>query len=61
MEIHNGVYHLSGGEILVWQDGGAICIKTVSKSGDPIDMGEGEALELAELLQRLVANPSPGK
>jgi len=61
MEIRNGVYHLSGREILVWQDGGAICIKTVSKFDYPIDMGEDEALELAELLQRLVANPPPDK
>jgi hypothetical protein len=61
MEIHNGIHHLSGGEILVWRDDAAICIKTVSKSGDPIDMGEGEALELAELLRHLVANPPPGK
>jgi hypothetical protein len=61
LEAVKGVYHLSGGEILVWQDGGAICIKTVSKSGDPIDMGEDEALELAELLQWLVANPAPEK
>ena len=61
MEIHNGIYHLSGGKILVWRDGGAICIKTVSKFGDPIDMGEGEAIELAELLQRLVANSPPDK
>ncbi|MDP9095730.1 MAG: hypothetical protein M3N26_04100 [Pseudomonadota bacterium] len=38
----------------VWVDGG-IHIKTRDPHGDPVEMGEDEALALATLLQRLVA------
>lgn len=49
------VYELADGEIDVWVDpGGAICLKTRSKFNDPIELGEHEALELAELLTKLV-------
>ena len=47
------VYELAGGELLVWLDGG-ICIKTVEPHGDPVELGEQEALDLARLLTRLV-------
>jgi len=42
--------------VLVWLDPtGGICIKTVEPHGDPVELGEQEALELARLLTRLVA------
>lgn len=48
------VYEIAGGEVTVWLDGGAICIKTRNPYDDPVDMGEDEAQELGELLLRLV-------
>lgn len=50
------VHELAGGDVLVWLDPtGGICIKTVEPHGDPVELGEQEALELARLLTRLVA------
>jgi len=42
------------GDIDVWIDGG-IHIATRDPNGDPVEMSEEEALTLAALLQRLVA------
>ena len=46
------VHELAGGEIAVWVDGG-IHIKTRNPYGDPVELGQEEARELAELLLRL--------
>ena len=49
------VYELAGGEIFVWQeDSGVIMLKVEQKYNDPVELGEEEALELADLLTRLV-------
>jgi hypothetical protein len=49
------VYELANGEIAVWlQPGGSICLKTLSKFKDPVELAEHEAIELAELLTKLV-------
>ena len=48
------VYELAGGEITLWaEDSGAIMLKVREPFGDPVELGEEEALELAELLTRL--------
>ncbi|MGH6882345.1 hypothetical protein [Hypericibacter sp.] len=51
------VYKIAGGEIVLWLDrpGGPICIKTVEKHHDPVEMAEHEAEELVEVLQKLIA------
>jgi hypothetical protein len=49
------IYEIAGGEIAVWAEpGGAIILKVCNKYKDPVDLGEEEAIELAELLTRLV-------
>jgi hypothetical protein len=49
------VYELAGGEVFVWQeDSGVIMLKVQQKYNDPVELGEEDALELAELLTRLV-------
>ncbi len=47
-----GVFKLSDGEIAIWEDGG-IHIKAVTSQGDPVELSETEALELADALIRL--------
>jgi glycogen debranching enzyme len=47
-----GVFKLSNGELAVWEDGG-IHIKAVTSRGDPVELSETEALELADALIRL--------
>jgi hypothetical protein len=47
------VYEFAGGEVTVWIDG-CICIKTRNKCDDPVELADEEALELSELLKRLV-------
>ena len=48
------VHELAGGEICVWQEeSGVIMLKTHQKYNDPIELGEEDALELADLLTRL--------
>ncbi len=43
---------MSDGELAVWEDGG-IHIKAVTSRGDPVELSETEALELADALVRL--------
>jgi hypothetical protein len=47
------VFNLAGGEIALWVDGG-IHLKLNNKYKDPVEIGEENALELANLLIRLV-------
>lgn len=50
------IYEFVGGELCVWLDGsGVICLKSQNKFNDPVELAEHEALQLAELLKRLVA------
>ena len=49
------IFKIADGEILVWIDpGGAICLKTVNKFNDPIEISEDDAISLSELLLQLV-------
>jgi hypothetical protein len=49
------IYKVADGDIDVWVDpGGAICLKVRNKFSDPVELAEHEAMELAELLIRLV-------
>jgi hypothetical protein len=48
-----GTYSAASGEITLWLDGG-IHLKVQEPSGDPIEMSEDEAVELANLLLKLV-------
>lgn len=49
------VHKRAGGDVVVWvDDGGAVCIKTKDKFNDPVELAEHEALDLANLLLRLV-------
>ncbi len=53
------VHKLSGGDVLVWLDpDGGICIKTVEPHGDPVELSDQDALELARLLTQLVQESS---
>ena len=53
------VHKLSAGEVLVWLDpGGGVCIKTVEPHGDPVELSDHDALELARLLTRLAEESS---
>jgi hypothetical protein len=48
------VYELAGGDITVWaEDSGAIMLKVREPFGDPVELGEEDALELGALLVRL--------
>jgi hypothetical protein len=51
---------LAGGNIAIWLDEcGVICIKTMDKFNDPVELSEHEATELANTLIFLV-NKSKG-
>jgi len=48
------IYKLASGDITVWRDNsGAIMLKVREPFGDPLELAEHEALELAEVLVRL--------
>jgi hypothetical protein len=50
----SNVYELASGDIVVWaENSGAIMLKVREPFGDPVELGEEEALELGELLIRL--------
>lgn len=50
------IYELVGGELDVWvEPGGAIFLRTRNRFNDPIELGERDALALADLLKTLVA------
>jgi hypothetical protein len=54
------LYELFGGtEVCLWVDPcGSIMLKAIEKSGDPVELNEGQAIELADLLRRLAAEIS---
>jgi len=48
------VYELAGGDITVWvEESGVIMLKVREAFGDPVELGEQDALELGALLVRL--------
>ncbi len=50
-EIHSA----ASGDLEVWLDpAGVICLKVRSSFNDPVELGEREALALAQLLSKLV-------
>jgi hypothetical protein len=57
MASDTNIHELASGDIAVWQEqSGVIVLKLQEKHGDPVELGEEEALELAELLIELVKN-----
>jgi hypothetical protein len=49
------IYEIADGDIDIWlEPGGSICLKTRTKFNDPIELAEHEAIELAQLLLKLV-------
>ncbi len=50
----DGVYTLSSGEISIWtSDSGSVMLKVLCDYKDPVELGEGELLELIEILTNL--------
>ena len=48
-----------GDEVRVWAEpGGPIMLRVVESSGDPVELNEHQAIELADLLRRLAAQIS---
>ena len=55
----NPLYELASGVVAIWvTESGSIMLKVHEPSGDPIELAEHEALELAGLLVGLVRNQS---
>ena len=53
------IYEVASGEVVVWlEPGGPICLKLCNKFNDPVELAEHEALDLANLLIRLVKEQS---
>jgi hypothetical protein len=47
---------MASGDLAVWLDSsGVICLKTLERHGDPVELSEEESLKLVELLTRLIA------
>lgn len=51
MEEKDKVYTLADGEVALWWDG-CVCIKAYTKDGDPVELMDDDALELAEILKK---------
>lgn len=52
----DGVHTLASGEISLWLDeSGSVMLKLNSAYKDPVELGEGEVLELIEILNKLHA------
>jgi hypothetical protein len=49
-----GIYELAGGQLAIWLDEcGSIMVKVRESFGDPVELAEHEARELAVVLERL--------
>jgi len=49
------VYEAASGDINVWvNEGGALSLKVREPFGDPIELNEQDAIELSDLLRKLV-------
>ena len=53
-ETPSRVYEIAGGDVVLWSVDGVVHIKTTDKHGDPVELNEHEAIELSDLLRRLV-------
>ena len=52
-------HSLLGGLVRVWAEAdGPIMLKAVEQSGDPVELNESEAIELADLLRSLARSIS---
>lgn len=50
------VRELAGGEIRVWvEQGQSICMRAVTKEGDPVELNAEEVRELIQCLEELAA------
>jgi hypothetical protein len=56
----DGVHYFAGGEIYVFVDHGVIMLKSIEPHGDPVELTDDDALELADTLRRLVAENGQG-
>jgi hypothetical protein len=54
MTTQRTVYEIADGEVVLWTVDGTIHIKTISKYNDPVELSEVDAIELSQLLVRLV-------
>ena len=58
---HLQVYSVASGDIDVWvEPTGGIFLKVRNEFNDPVELSEGEAVELGELLLRLAEEESSG-
>lgn len=48
------VYGISDGDVVLWSVDGAVHIKTTNNHNDPVELNEHQAMELSDLLKRLV-------
>jgi hypothetical protein len=48
------VYEIAGGDVVLWSVDSAVHIKTTDKHNDPVELNEHHAMELSDLLRRLV-------
>jgi hypothetical protein len=56
MTANRSYQELSNGEVRLWiHEGGAIALKCVTREGDPVELSENEAEELATALMKFVA------
>jgi hypothetical protein len=54
MAIDANVYYAASGDVAVWIDaGGSIHLRVRERQGDPVELSEHEAIELADLLRKL--------
>ena len=53
-ETQRQVHEISGGDVVLWSVDGAVHIKTTNRCNDPVELNEHEAIELSDLLRRLV-------
>ena len=49
------VYKIAGGDVVLWSVDGTIHIKTMNKYNDPVELTDEDAVELSQLLARLVS------
>jgi hypothetical protein len=49
------VYKIAGGNVMLWSVDGTIHIKAIDKYNDPVELTEEDAVELSQLLARLVS------
>jgi len=48
-------FEIDNGNIELWiEQDQSICIKAITKEGDPVELSEEEANELIEMLQKLI-------